>query len=122
MDTESLETTKIGCKEQAKLEPKIVEIVSVEIKEIGKGNKVICMVKHPDKDEPIQISGAKLEVKGKLEYQGLWVNLDEDKLIRKNSALAKSMVFFGAGNIKELVGKSIMTTEDDGGYLVFKAY
>jgi hypothetical protein len=123
-EQENLETIGIGTKEQQKLEPKAVKIVNVKVESVGdKGaKKLVCEVKHPDKQETIQISSSKVEKKGKLEVGGLWVNLDEDKLIKKNSTLAFFLSFVGAKNIRELEGKEVKTIEDDSGYLAFKAY
>ena len=121
---ENLNEIGIGTKETQKLEPKKVKIVKATVESVGdKGaKKVVCEVKHPDREETIQVSSAKVENKGKLEVSGLWVNLDEDKLIRKGSTLAKFLSFFGSSNVKELEGKECVTVESDTGYLVFKAY
>jgi len=123
-EQKNFETIGIGTKEQTKLEPKNVKIVNAKVESVGdKGaKKLVCLVKHPDKEEPIQISSAKVEKKGKLEIGGLWVNLDEDNLIKKNSSLAVFLKFIGANNIKELEGKEVNTIEDDSGYLAFKTY
>ncbi len=98
--------------------------MKAEIKTVGdKGsNKVVCLVKHPSKTEEIQLSSVKFENKGKLETSGLWVNLDEDKKIRKNSALAVLLKHLVAADIEALENKEIMTVEDESGYLAFKAY
>ena len=121
---ENLEEIGIGTKESQKLEPKTVKIVKATVEAVGdKGaKKVVCEVKHPDKEETIQISGAKLEKKGKLESTGLWVNLDDDKMLKKGSSTALFLQFIKASNIKELTDKECATVEDDSGYLVFKAY
>ena len=120
-DILNLET---GTKESVTLSPKNVKIVKVEVQTVGeKGNqKLVCEVKHPDKEEPIKISAVKHESKGKLVTTGLWVNLDEDKKIRKGSALAEFMKFLNVSKPSELVDKEINTAEDEKGYLCFKAY
>ena len=74
------------------------------------------------KEETIQISSVKFENKGKLDVVGLWINLDEDKKVRKGSALAVLMNFLEVKSIEGLKGKEVMTAEDEKGYLVFKAY
>ena len=115
----------IGTKEAQKLKPTNVKIVKAGIESIGeKGyQKMVCEVEHPDKtDGTIKISDAKMERKGKLEVVPLWLNKDEDGLIRKGSPLALFLQFTKASNIGELVGKELATTEDSNGYLVFKAY
>lgn len=123
----SLEQLKIGIgNEEAttQLKPAKVKIVGGKIEEVGekKTKKVVCLCKHPEKQEPISISAVKYENKGKLESTGLWLNQDSKGLIKKSSALAVFMQHIGASTIDQLVGKDIETTTDDKGYLCFKAY
>ena len=115
---------KIGIKESTKLKPTKVKIVKVttEKKPEWKSSKVVCEVKHPDKEDTILISSVKYENKGKLESIGLWANLDEDNLLRKGSALAVLLNFLKVEVSSELEGKEIDTSEDEKGYLCFKAY
>ena len=115
---------KIGTKEQEKLEPANVKIEKVRIEPVekAKSEKVVCSVKHPNKEELIEISAVKYEKAGKLVSIGLWYNEDSDKLIAKSSALAILLNFLKVETIKELEGKEVMTTLDDKGYLVIKAY
>jgi len=115
---------EIGNKEAVALKPTIVRIEEVKAEEVGtkKAKKIICLCRHPDAQDTIQISAVKYEHKGKLDTVGLWINIDEDKLIRKASALA---VFMNYCNVKvpgDLKGKEVPTTQDDTGYLVFKGY
>ena len=124
-EQENLETIEIGTIEEQKLEPKKVKIVKTSVESVGdKGaKKVVCETKHPDKEETIQISAAKIErQKGKLEISGLWFNLDRENKIKKNSALAVFLKNIGVRSVKELEGKEIPTLEDENGYLVFKGY
>lgn len=122
-NTENWETMELGTIETAsKLEPKVVEILSVSKEAVGKGEKIQYTVNHPDADSEIHISEVKLENRGKLESCGLWLNTDKEGKIAKGSALAKFLVFMKANNVKELIGRSIPTVENDKGYLVFKAY
>lgn len=123
-EQENLENVGIGTKEAQKLEPKIVKIVGTKVESVGEkgAKKVVCIVKHPEKEETISISGVKVERKGKLEVSGLWFNQDEDKMIRKGSSLALFMQFLKVEKVSELEGKECNTTEDDVGYLVFKSY
>jgi hypothetical protein len=102
----------------------MVEIMEAKTEEVGtkKSIKVICLCKHPEGIDPIKISSVKYELKGKLDTVGLWVNLDNKKLIRKGSALAVFLQFQGCQTIDQLKGKKIPTVTDDKGYLVFKAY
>lgn len=113
-----------GTKEAKKLEPKKVKIEKVSVESVGdKGNKkVVCSVKHPDREELINISSVKYERMGKLESVGLWVNKDEDGLIRKGSALATLIAHCAVKVPQELEGREVDTAEDENGYLCFKAY
>lgn len=114
----------IGDEETTILKPTNVKIVSVEIKEFGKklNRKVICCVNHPDVREPIHISSVKFEKNGKLETSGLWINKDNKGFIRKGCALAIFLNLLGCKTIEELKGKEAQTTQDDKGWLCFKAY
>ena len=116
----------IGNEEFQKLKPTTVKIVGVRVDEFDvkgkKSKKVVCLAKHPDKLETINISSVKFENKGKLESVGLWLNKDSQGLIRKGSALATLMSAVGANTPENLVGKEIATTLDDQEYLTFKAY
>ena len=113
-----------GTKEMELLKPEKVKIVKVHVEEVGekKNKKLICSVKHPDNEDPIQISRVKYELKGTLKTVGLWVNLDDDKKLRKNSALTLLMHFLDVKMPKELEGKEVETVSEDTGYLCFKAY
>ena len=114
----------IGTEEAKKLEPAQVKIVEVRIEPVGsKGGKMVkCDCKHPQKEETIQISAVKYEHAGKLESVGLWVNKDSQELLRKGSALVYFLNSVGAKTIGELKDKLVSTTQDDQGYLTFKAY
>lgn len=121
---ENLEKIKIGTKEAEKLKPNAVHIVRAVVEVVGekKSKKVICNVKHPDREELIQISSVKLERNGKLEISGLWFNLDEDGYIKKNSVLANFLNIMKVSDVAGLNGQVCMTVEDENGYLAFKAY
>jgi hypothetical protein len=121
----NIENLKIGTQELKKLEPAKVKIKQVEVIEVGekKNKKLNCLVEHKDSKELVQISSIKYETKNnKLEVIGLWINLDDEGLIRKGSALSKIIDFTKSLNIKGLEGKEIETIIDDRGYLVFKGY
>ena len=124
MEEQNILNTETGTKESVSLTPKVVKIVKLEVRKVGeKGNqKLVCSVKHPDKEELIDISAVKYESKGKLVSTGLWINLDEDRKIRKGSALAEFMKHLNISKPSELEGKDINTAEDEKGYLCFKAY
>ena len=124
-EQKDLKQIPIGTKEKQKATPATVKIVKVEIEyvEKAKANKVACSVKHPQLDDEINISSAKVEVgKDKIKVVGLWVNLDKEEKLDKGSATAKLLTFLGCENIQQLEGKECMTAEDDMGYLCFKAY
>ena len=124
MENQEILNLETGTKEAIALKPKPVKIEKVDIQEVGeKGNKkLVCSVRHPDKEETIQISSVKFESKGKLQTTGLWVNLDDEDKIRKGSALAVLINFLNVKVPSELIGKEIATSEDEKGYLTFKAY
>ncbi len=125
MENQEMLTKEIGTieLESQTLEAKKVTIVSVTIDKIekAKSNKLNCLVKHPDKEEPIKISSiAALEEKS-VKNKGLWLNLDKDKNIQKGSAVAILLEKTNSQNINDLVGKEI-ETELDGKFLCFKMY
>jgi len=128
METLNLKTLGIGTKEKAVLRASQCVVENVEIELIGEGkktnNKAIFSVKHPDRDEPINISSViYISPKTKkVTTTGTWFNLDEDKLLAKNSALATCLQKYGAANVQEMIGKSVFTEQDDSGYLAIKAY
>ena len=124
MEEQDILNKATGTKEVESLKPEIVNIVKTEIQEVGdKGNKkLVCSVKHPEKEELIHISSVKYEKNGKLQVSGLWANLDEDGNIRKGSALAELTSFLKCQTPKDLETKDALTTVDDKGYLCFKVY
>jgi hypothetical protein len=120
--------TKIGNIETEKLKPAKVQIKETRIDNIkiiknnSSSDKLICLVKHPESKELIEISSVKIEIDNKLKICGLWFNLDAEKNLKKQSALAKLMMFLKVETIKELENKEIETILDERGYLCFKGY
>ena len=118
----------IGTKEPEVLKPARVKVENIEIITIstGKGGekeKVVCTVKHPDKEELIQISKVQYRKGNEIRTSGLWYVEDEDHLIAKRTALAELLSFMNSQNLKSLVGKEIDTVLDNNNkYLCFKAY
>ena len=114
----------IGTKEMVALKPSEVEIKEVNQEEVGekKNIKIVCTVKHPDKPETIKISSLKYIKADKVIETGLWLNKDEDNLIRKGSALAVFMNKLNVSKLTELKGKKVQTDTDSKGYLTFKAF
>lgn len=121
---EEILNTETGTKEIEKLKPEKVKIEKVEIVEVGekKNKKLVCNVKHPAREETIAISSVKFEKNKKLQEVGLWINFDEDKKLRKGSSVAVLFEKAGVKKALELEGKELETTEDERGYLCFKAY
>ena len=114
----------IGTKEATTLKAEPVTVLDVNIKTVGaKGSHMLeCFCSHPEKKDGIKISSVKQENKGKLEVTGLWLNKDEDGMLRKNSAIALFLQSNKADTAEGLVGKTINTVLDDKGYLAFKNY
>jgi hypothetical protein len=108
------------------LKPARVVIRKVRIETVGEGNKAndkaVFSVKHPDRDDLVEISSVKYERKGNLKVSGLWYKEDEDSLISKSTALAVLLQFLKVDCLLDAVDKEIMTAEDEKGYLCFKAY
>lgn len=124
MDEQTDLNIGIGTKEATKLKPAKVKVVSTSVEPIGSSNakKVVCLVKHPDKDENIRISEVAYRKENRIENSGTWLNKDDDGLIRKGSALALLLEKAGVKTIGELNGKELETELDSAGYLCFKLY
>ena len=122
-DQEKLEKS-IGDKELEKLKAGKVQMVGVRVDHIekAKSDKVIFIIKHPDQDEHIEISSAKVLIKDKLKVYGLWYKTDEDENIQKGSTLAALMEFLDIKTLKECEGKEVETITDEDGYLTLRAY
>lgn len=118
----------IGTKENVALKPARVKIISYSVEmqfdKDGKdvGNKATINCKHPEKTENISISSVSYKKGKEIKTSGLWVKLDDDGLIPKQSALASFLSHISAKNLSEIVNKEIDTELDDKGYLCFKAY
>ena len=114
----------IGTKDTASLEAKKVKIIGIRIEEVGtkKTKKLVCICKHPDRDDQIEISSVRYLKNNQLRTSGLWVHLDEDNLLPKSSALALFLSYSNAKNIESLEGKELPTDLDSAGYLCFKSY
>jgi len=122
-DQEKLEKG-VGDKEPKRLEAGTVQIVGARIEyvEKAKSDKVVFIIKHPDQDEHIEISSAKVQIKDKLKTYGLWYKQDEDKNIQKGSTLAVLMNFLGIDALNNSTGKEAETIAEEDGYLVLRAY
>jgi preprotein translocase subunit Sss1 len=118
--------TEIGNTETVTLQAKPVKVMKVEIRNVdikGKQNeKLVCMCKHPDREELIEISQVKYEKKGMLVVSGLWISKDKDGKLIKNTATAILLASNGCRTMKEIEGKTLSTIQDERGYLSFKSY
>lgn len=114
----------VGDKEVEKLKASVVKIIGARIEyvEKAKSDKVIFIVKHPDQDDTIELSSAKIQIKDKLKVYGLWYKEDEDGKIQKGSTLAQVLGHLNAASVKDCEGKDMDTVEDDTGYLTLRAY
>lgn len=117
--------TGIGDKEITPLsaKPVLITDLGLEKKGVNDSKILVCSVKHPDSNKTIKISGVEWlnPAKKKIEMAGLWFNLDEDKKIRKGSALASFLQFLKCETISDLMNKEVLTILD-GSYLIFKGY
>lgn len=125
METQEELTTEIGTteKERQILKPKRVKIVSVKIEAIEKASskKLVCEVKHPDREETFMMSSVAYLQDKQVVTKGLWFNKDKEGKIQKGSGLAVFLERVGVKTISSLVGKEI-DTDLEGNYLCFKAY
>ena len=128
MESQSKIETSIGTKETEKLKSANLKIEAAQIQLVKNkkgeevGEKAIFSCKHPDKEDLIEVSKVKYLKGDSIKESATWYNEDEDDKIVKNSALAQFLIFIGASNVKETVGKEIESVSDTDGYLCFKAY
>jgi LysM repeat protein len=85
------------------------------------------IVKHPDREEPLEISDIKYVKNEKIVVATLWAYTTEEDgivLLSKNSAVAELLRFFKANSLEELTGKEIEAVEKSltDKYLCLKAY
>lgn len=132
METQARLDKKIGTKELQVLKPAKVKIAGVRLdtKTIKKSRTskevdiVVLVCKHPEREEPIEISKVKLVKGNTVRTYGLWYDEDADGLIQKGSAIAELLERCSAQSLKELESKEVDTTteSDSSNYLVIKAY
>lgn len=117
---------EIGTKEIITLKPEKVKVVEISFTPVKFGTKtnekVVFSVKHPERDELISISSAKVLVKKQLKVSGIWYTLDEEENIQKGSVLSQILEFVKVKNLSEMKDKEYETVLDDNGYLCFKFY
>ena len=116
----------IGNKEIETLKPAKVKIVDVSFTSVKFGSKtnekVVLAVKHPDRDDLINISSAKMLKNDKVKTTGIWYTTDEDGNVQKGSVLADILSFIGVQNLSQMKEKEVETVVDENGYLCFKFY
>jgi hypothetical protein len=111
-----------------KLEAKDVVVDGVVVKQVkgvaGKPDweSLLVSVKHPDKQELVSISKAKVERDGNLKIVSLSLDKDKDGSIAKWSSLALVLKHYNCSRVSELKGKTVKTVPDQNGYLAIKAY
>lgn len=122
---EKQEELKIGIgtieSEKTILPPKKVKIVGANVEDTAKAKKVVFLVKHLDKEEPIKISSVAHIVQDKVKITGTWLNLDKEGKLQKGSALVIFLQRIGASTVEDAIGKEV-ETKRDGDYLCFQAY
>lgn len=115
----------IGTLEQEKisLKPAKVKIVSVKTEPVikAKAVKAIFEVKHPDKEETINMSSVNFLDGKEVRTSGTWINLDKNNQLQKGTALVILLNKIGAKHLTDSIGKEV-DTELEGKYLIFKAY
>jgi len=128
---EDLLNKKVGTIEHEKLKASKVIVKDISIQEqkkkgsdkiAGKITHFLC--KHPDKDEPIDITKVlyRKDEKESVKETGLWYNEDKEKNIQKGSPLAVLMSHFNVSILRDLENKELDTEANEAGYLCFKAY
>ena len=130
MEKQDLLNTEIGTKEIPKLKPAKVSIVGVSLKEKTKEGKemktplVQIIVKHPDKEETLEMTKIKVIRNEQVRVISLWCQLDEDKKFQKGSAVSDLLTFLKVSSLKEVEGKEIEAVEEskESDYLCLKAY
>ena len=110
--------------ERKTLEANPVKVMKIEVKSIkaNLAEKVVFTCKHPDKEEPIEISSVKHAVGDNLKVVGTWFQLDADNKLQKGVGVSSLLIHYGSLALKDLEGKDLETCENKDGYLCLKAY
>ena len=130
--TDEIFSKGIGNKEGISLTAKPIQVQGLKAepvkgKEGGKnagkevGKKLVLICKHPDKEEPLNMSNMVMRVGNTIKASTIWINLDSDGNIQKGSAVAMILQKYSANTLNDLIGKTI-ETELDGKFLAIKAY
>lgn len=112
------------------VKPARVTIASVIIKTKNKNDEFMSsplaqfMVKHPDKEELININKVKYTDGDEYVVKGFWVSLDDERNFFKGSAIDLVLKKLGCDTLSDTCGMEIDTVEesDDSPYLCLKAY
>ena len=108
------------------IEAKPVVIISLEQKEVKKGDnfigdKLILKCRHVDVGD-IEIGKIRF-MKGKnVTDSGLWVSKDKEGKLPYNCAVSYLMRHLKVENVMDMKDKQIETILDDNGYLIAKGY
>jgi len=125
MEEQDFLNKPIGTRESVKLKPAELTIKEVTVEPVPgekELKKVVCHCLHPAKpNETIKISSVRWIITDKVKTMGLWLQVDEDGNIQKDSALAALLTKLDSKTLKELEGKKC-NSDLDGKYLVFKLF
>ena len=86
------------------------------------GKKLVLICKHPDKEEPINISEIIFVAGKSVKTSTMWINVDVDGNIQKGSIIATLLGKYQVNNVNDLVGKTLLTELDENKFLAIKAY
>ena len=125
LDVDVLDTT-IGT-EKPSLEPKKVIVVGAKTDKVKSsvkdfGDKLVLICKHPDAEEPINLSSIRYLEKNIIKHSGLWLKKDSDGKLPSRSAIAFLLRFVNKPTINSMIGLELDTLVDETGYLVIKAF
>jgi len=131
-NAQNILNARVGNSEMPKgtVKPAKVKIVSVVVKELDKENKKMAtpllqfMVKHPAKEELLNISKIKYLDGDNLVAQSFWVKKDEEGNFYKGSSIDRLLSVLKVSSLAETYGLEIDTVEEakESPYLCLKAY
>lgn len=105
-----------------------VTVVRAEIEKralkTGEKETLVLFCKHPESQQEVKISKAKIEKDGQLTTQGLWITLDSKGKLSYNSTIAVLLRFYQLSELPELIGEQLETTYEskEKQFLCIKAY
>jgi hypothetical protein len=89
-------------------------------KEVGK--KLVLICKHPDREEPINISEMVFVAGKTVKTSTMWINLDADGNIQKGSTVALLLEKYQVPSVNALENKTLQTELDENKFLAIKVY